>query len=188
MAQARIAFRVVASQWGAPDDIVAAAYDDIVARYAEPHRHYHTLEHVEDVVARVRGTEVELAAWYHDVIYDTRANDSEARSAAYARARLLELCAPDDVIAEVERLILLTAGHHADDARGRELIAADLAILTSDRARYERYVRDVRAEYAHVDDDAWRAGRAAVLRQLMSVVDEDSNLRWELATLATAEA
>jgi predicted metal-dependent HD superfamily phosphohydrolase len=188
VAQARVAFRLVASQWGAADADVEAAYDDLVARYAEPHRRYHTLEHIEDVVARVHGTEVELAAWYHDVIYDTRATDSEARSAAYARASLSKLGAPDDVITEVERLIMLTAGHHADDTRGQELIAADLAILTSDRARYARYARDVRAEYAHVDDDTWRVGRATVLRNLMSVVDDDSNLRWELGTLATPQA
>lgn len=184
MAQTRIAFRLVASQWGAPLATVDAAYDDLVTRYGEPHRRYHTLEHIGEVLDRVHGTEVELAAWYHDVIYDPTESDSEARSATHARDALTELRAPEDVIAEVERLILLTAGHHADDARGRELIAADLAILTSDRARYERYVRDVRAEYDHVDDDEWRAKRAEVLEELRSAVADDSNIVWELGTLS----
>jgi predicted metal-dependent HD superfamily phosphohydrolase len=184
VAQARLAFRVVASQWGAPDDVVDAAYDDLVARYGEPHRRYHTLEHIEEVLERVHGTELELAAWYHDVIYDTRATDSEARSAAHAGEQLQRLGAPDDVIAEVQRLIMLTAGHQANDPRGSELVDADLAILTMGRARYERYARDVRAEYAHVDDAAWRAGRSAVLERLRSVVADDSNIVWELSTLS----
>lgn len=185
MAQAGLAFRLVASQWGADADLVDAAWADLVERYAEPHRRYHTLEHVEDVVRRVHGTEVELAAWYHDVVYDPTGTDNEAQSAAHARDVLVSLGAPEDVIAEVERLVLLTAGHVADDPRGRELIAADLAILTADRARYERYSRDIRAEYAHVDDDTWRTGRAAVLQRLRAAVPDDSNLVWELGTLSS---
>ena len=82
MAQARVAFELVASQWGASAEIVDAAYADLVARYQEPHRRYHTLEHIMEVLERVTGTEVELACWFHDVIYDTKASDSEARSAA----------------------------------------------------------------------------------------------------------
>jgi len=188
VAQAGVAFRVVASQWGAAPIAVDAAYDDLVTRHGELHRRYHTLEHVVDVVERVHGTEVELAAWYHDVVYDATRNDNEARSADHAAHVLAGLGAPPDVIAEVRRLILLTAGHEADDPRGRELIAADLAILTSDRARYERYARDVRAEYAHVDDEAWRTGRTAVLERLRAFVDDDSNLVWELGTLSPPQA
>jgi predicted metal-dependent HD superfamily phosphohydrolase len=188
VAEAGVAFRVVASQWQAAPIAVDAAYDDLVTRYREPHRRYHTFEHVTDVVARVHGTEVELAAWYHDVIYDATRSDNEARSADHAAHVLSGLGAPADVIAEVRRLILLTAGHEAEDPRGRDLIAADLAILTSERARYQQYVRDVRAEYAHVDDDAWRTGRAAVLERLRAFVDDDSNLLWELGTLSAPQA
>jgi predicted metal-dependent HD superfamily phosphohydrolase len=185
VAEARVAFRVVASQWGASPDDVDAAFADLTARYGEPHRHYHTMEHVEDVVSRVHGTEIELAAWYHDVIYDPRATDNEAKSAAYAREALTRLRAPDAVIVEVERLVLLTAGHRASDDTGRQLVAADLAVLTSDRTTYERYVRNVRAEYAHVPDDAWRDGRRAVLESLRSFVDDDSNIVWELGILSS---
>jgi predicted metal-dependent HD superfamily phosphohydrolase len=186
MAQARVAFELVASQWGASAEDVDAAYADVVTRYGEAHRHYHTLEHIGEVLERVSGTEVELAAWYHDAIYDTRASDSEERSAVYAGEVLARLGAPDDVIAEVQRLIRLTASHTVDagDANGSMLIDADLAILTMDRARYERYARDVRAEYGHLDDDAWRAGRTAVLERLRSVVADDSNVLWELGRLS----
>jgi predicted metal-dependent HD superfamily phosphohydrolase len=192
VAQAGFAFELVAAQWGAPADAVAAARADIVARYAEPHRRYHTLEHINEVLERVDGTEVVLAAWFHDVIYDTTASDSEARSAAYAAEVLATLGAPADVIEEVQRLILLTAGHTADDGddNGVKLINADLAILSADPSRYDRYARDVRAEYAHVDDMSWRAGRTAVLQSLLTIAPDEwarSNIVRELMMLATPQ-
>ena len=96
-------------------------------------------------------------------------------------------------MSEVQRLIELTAGHaaEADDANGRLLVQADLSILSAEPSRYARYARDVRAEYAQVDDDAWRNGRAAALRSLLEVVSDErarSNLALELADLAPAEA
>ena len=199
MAQAGVApdelsarWQRLAAAWGAPANIVDAVYRDVVTRYSEPHRHYHTLEHVAEVLAVVDelngGVEVEFAAWLHDVIYDVRAADSEARSAGYAGEVLAQLRAPDEVIREVQRLIELSATHAVvgGDVRGAVFVEADLAILSATTERYDRYVRDVRREYAHVDDDAWRRGRRAVLESLLSRVTDEraqSNLARELATL-----
>jgi predicted metal-dependent HD superfamily phosphohydrolase len=41
----------------------------------------------------------------------------------------------------------------------------DLAVLALPPERYDRYRRHIRAEYAHVPDQAFRTGRAAVLRK-----------------------
>jgi predicted metal-dependent HD superfamily phosphohydrolase len=163
------------TRWGASPAAAKAVADELIARYCEPHRRYHTLEHVGevlDVVARLgAGEAVELAAWFHDVVYDPRAaaGASEQASAALARDRLATLGAPDDLALEVARLVELTAGHEpaADDAAGRALADADLAILGAPAERYERYRAAVRAEYAHVPDDAWRTGRADVLRRFL---------------------
>ena len=199
MAQAGIASELtarwerLASTWGAPTEIVDAVYADVVARYGEPHRRYHTLEHVAEVLAVVDeldgGVEVEWAAWLHDVIYDVRAADSEARSAGYAGEVLAQLRAPDDVIREVQRLIELTVSHVVvgGDKHGAVFVEADLAILSSAAERYDRYARDVRAEYEHIDQAAWRTGRRSVLESLLSRVTDErarSNLARELSTLA----
>ena len=105
---------------------------------------------------------------------------------------LARLGAPDDVIVEVQRLIELTAGHVVadNDVNGSMLIRADLSILSADAARYERYAQDVRAEYAHVDDESWRAGRSAVLQSLLPIVHDEqarSNITRELAALAASQ-
>jgi len=187
-------WRRLASTWGAPAEVVDAVYADVVTRYGEPHRRYHTLEHIAEVLAVVDeldgGVEVEWAGWLHDVIYDVRAADSEARSAGYAGEVLAQLRAPDDVIREVQRLIELSATHAVvgGDKNGAIFVEADLAILLSPPERYDRYARDVRAEYAHVDDDAWRSGRRAVLEALLSRATDErarSNVARELATLSS---
>jgi predicted metal-dependent HD superfamily phosphohydrolase len=141
------------------------------ARYAEPHRRYHTLEHLDEVLAAVAELldladdprSVELAALFHDAIYDPRAAPGESERAS---AELARSVVGDE---EVVRLVLLTAGHDVgpEDRNGAVLVDADLWILGSPRERYERYAADVRAEYAHVDDEAWRAGRSAVLRRFL---------------------
>jgi len=179
---------------GAPRETVDEVFADVVARYGEPHRHYHTLEHIQEVLTVVDelggGPDVEWAAWLHDVIYDVHAPDSEARSAGYAGDVLARLRVPDGQISEVQRLIELSAGHDvvAGDKNGAVFVEADLAILSSAPSRYDRYARDVRLEYGHLDDDLWRAGRADVVRSLLARVTDDrarSNLTRELAALTS---
>jgi predicted metal-dependent HD superfamily phosphohydrolase len=130
---------------------------------------------------------VALAAWYHDAVYDPRAAppDNEEASVALALRELPRLGVPPDVVAEVARLVRLTAGHHAEpgDHNGALLCDADLAVLAADEAEYDAYAAAVRREYAHVPEDAFRAGRAAVLEQLLALPQlyrlPDTHAAWE---------
>lgn len=152
---------------------------DLVTRYREPHRRYHDLHHVTQVVRDARllagdrsGRDlalVTLAALAHDVVYDGRPGEDERRSAAWARERLAAAGVPAADVDRVEGLVLATLTHEVPDGDGLAavLLDADLAVLGGGPDAYERYRTAVRAEYAHVDDDAWRVGRAAVLRSLL---------------------
>ncbi|MFI7675693.1 hypothetical protein [Actinophytocola sp. NPDC049390] len=164
---------------------------ELAARYAEPHRKYHNLTHVRqvvrDAVALTEGRDralVALAAWAHDVVYDGRQGEDERASAAWARANLTAVRLGEEDVARVEGLVLATAEHTAPpgDRTAQALLDADLAVLAAPPADYERYRRAVRAEYAHVTDEQWRVGRAAVLRSLL---DKDPLYRlahhWETA-------
>lgn len=201
---------------GATEAAARSVVDELVARHREHHRRHHDLSHVVEVLAeadRLLAVEpaadpvaVHLAAWFHDAIYDPTAarGGSEADSASLAQDRLppLALADRDQVAAEVERLVLLTAGHRVgdEDRSGAVLVDADLWILAAPVERYDRYVAEVRAEYAHVGSDAWVAGRGSLLTsflagrdQLFRAGDGDDrderrrratvNLRRELATL-----
>lgn len=156
-----------------PDPALAHA---LTARYAEPHRRYHTVKHLTAVLSTVDdlaayATEpdvVRLAAWYHDAIYDPRGTDNEERSAQLAESELAGTGLPAGAVAEVARLVRVTAGHDPTpgDSNGAVLSDADLAVLASPAATYDAYVTAVRQEYAHVDEPGWREGRSAVLRGL----------------------
>jgi predicted metal-dependent HD superfamily phosphohydrolase len=154
-------------------------FDRVVAAYAEPHRHYHTLEHVGEVL-RVVGRlasvttslrAVQLAAWLHDVVYDPRATDNETRSADLAERELRGLGVPPDDVTRVSELVRSTAHFAAEPFTGPDvdvLHDADLAILGASEVRYRRYADDVRKEYAWVPDADYRAGRTKVLQAFLA--------------------
>lgn len=181
---------------------VRSAGLDLLARWHEPHRHYHDWGHVSSVLNAVDwlgGADVVwFAAWYHDAIYQPRAADNEQRSAELAGAELVFLGLPTDSVDAVRRLVLLTVTHDPDesDVDGAVLSDADLWVLGLPPGGYDGYVAGVRQEYAHVDDEGWRTGRSAVLRGLLSrrrifrtplgaawEADARANLTRELATL-----
>ena len=150
----------------------------LVAAWSEPHRRYHDLAHLAAVLGLVGRLvdhaadpdAVRLAAWYHDVAYDPHRTDNEQVSAARARVGLRGLV-PDERIDEVERLVLLTAAHDAgpDDANGAVLCDADLAVLAGAPQAYAGYASAVHAEYGHLSDAEFTAGRIAVLERLLAL-------------------
>jgi len=161
----------------AGDGALASAGEALLARWREPRRQYHTVDHLTAMLSIVDteggGAPVRLATWYHDAVYDPRSpgDANERESAALARAELAGLGVPEPVGAEVERLVLLTAGHVVEpgDADGELLCDADLAVLARPEAEYDAYAAAVRREYAHVPDELFRLGRAAVLRSLLEL-------------------
>ena len=184
----------------------AGSAADLVRRYAEPHRRYHTATHVVAVLrdcgvladalaldARER-SRVALAACAHDVVYDGRPGDDERASADWARSALSAAGLTPDHVEPVALLILATSTHeaHVDHVAATALLDADLAILAGPPDEYAAYVRAVRAEYAHVDDDGWRTGRAAVLHGLLDrprlYLSEPGRARWEAAARTNVAA
>jgi predicted metal-dependent HD superfamily phosphohydrolase len=156
-------------------DCPVSLIDRLVARYAEPHRKYHTWSHILacfDAKAQLTGVaapEIDLALLFHDAIYDPTRHDNEERSAelltdegrrAWIDERILERAAP---------LVLATKHAGAVDSPEACLVVdADLSILGAQGATFDEYERDVREEYASVDEAAWSAGRTAVLREFVA--------------------
>ena len=133
---------------------------------------YHDLLHLSEVLDRLDALAaggagfdrpvVDLAAWFHDAVY-AGADDDEEQSAQWAERAL-----PVTYAAEVARLVRMTAHHRPDDSdiNACALSDADLAILAAPRERYDTYAAGVRADFAHVADADFRAGRKAVLSDL----------------------
>ena len=179
--------------WPLGDSLVEVR-DALLTAYATD-LGYHDTRHLDEVLARIDqlaaageafdALAVRLAAWFHDGVYDGRPG-AEERSAKWA----LDALRGRPEAAEVARLVRLTEHHRPqpDDANGCVLSDADLAILAAEPERYAEYVADVRREYAHVPDDVFAAGRAAVLRDLLAKPSlfHTAHARGEWETLARA--
>ncbi|MER7057553.1 hypothetical protein [Streptomyces sp. NPDC000351] len=162
---------------GRPDPAPYA--DNLLARWQEPARRYHTLAHLTSVLDHVDVLEehavdadvVRLAAWFHDAVYLPDRSENEERSARLAERALPEAGVPAHKTAEVARLVRLTVTHDpADDDRdGQVLCDADLAILAAPPSAYAAYTAAVREEYHFVPNEDFREGRAAVLRRLLAL-------------------
>ncbi|WP_234542486.1 HD domain-containing protein [Streptomyces shenzhenensis] len=151
--------------------------DELLRRWQEPQRRYHTVAHLVAVLDHVDVLEeyadepdlVRLAVWFHDAVYLPDRSTNEERSARLAERALPEAGLPARQTAEVARLVRLTVTHDPapGDRNGEVLCDADLAILAAPPAAYAAYTAEVREEYHFVPNDAFRAGRSAVLRQLL---------------------
>ncbi|MFC7550833.1 metal-dependent phosphohydrolase [Plantactinospora sp. GCM10030261] len=162
-------------------ETVAAAGNELLRRWREPHRHYHTADHLTAVLSTVDEWSatatnpdlVRLAAWCHDAVYDPRAapGQNERDSAALASVLLTRCGLSPTAVDEVRRLVLLTDGHQVapGDRDGELLCDADLAVLAAEPNAYDRYARAIRREYGHLPEASFRAGRSAVLRHLLDL-------------------
>jgi len=153
-----------------------ATWQQLASRYSEPHRHYHTLDHVaaclnwldqyhhivEDPIC------LELALWAHDIIYDPRASDNEARSADWFTQQFADSSLTDAQRDRVHTLILATIHPHPPTDGDMALLQdIDLSILGADSELYDRYEEWIRLEYNFVPEEAFRKGRSAVLRSFL---------------------
>ncbi|PYN31476.1 MAG: N-methyl-D-aspartate receptor NMDAR2C subunit [Candidatus Rokuibacteriota bacterium] len=151
-------------------------HGDVLGRYSEPHRHYHTSQHLAECFEKVQDiislaehpAEVHVGLWFHDVIYDTQRHDNEERSADWARSAARELGASAESAQRIYDLIMFT--RHAAEPAGIDaqvLVDADLSILGAPPARFQEYEAQVRREYAWVPDATFRPTRARILKEFL---------------------
>jgi len=150
--------------------------NQLMAAYSQQHRRYHTLQHLRECLLHAQATrtlaqrpaEVELALWFHDAVYDPQRDDNEARSAQWARASIDQAGCDPAVGERVSALVLATRSHAASTDPDTQLVLdIDLAVLGASPARFDEYEAQVRAEYAHVSDADWRAGRSRLLQRFL---------------------
>jgi dephospho-CoA kinase len=151
---------------------IAGAYTP----HGEATRSYHNCRHVEEMIELARRYwdggfdtpefyHLYLAILFHDYVYDARSSTNEADSARIAIEETQGLPGIDPQL--LAGLILVTKHHQATSDLEQFLVDLDLSILGADPPRYQEYAQAIRREYAHVPDDAYRAGRSAVLQKFL---------------------
>jgi predicted metal-dependent HD superfamily phosphohydrolase len=150
--------------------------DELLRRYGEPHRRYHSLQHLDECLVAfdsaaalaLHPAEVELALWFHDAIYEVRHGDNERRSADWARDALADAGVPVDAAGRVHALVMVTCHQAApQDGDAQLLVDIDLSILGAEAARFAEYEAQIRDEYAFIPAWLFRRKRRAILRSFI---------------------
>lgn len=145
----------------------ARLFDELIERYSEPHRRYHTLRHLEECLQQFdllsssaeHPAEVEAALWFHDAIYDTHRHDNELRSADWAKSVVPPPCG-----ARVHALVMATRHEAVPSGIDEQvLVDVDLSILGAQTGRFDEYEAQIREEYAWVPAFIYRRKRKEVL-------------------------
>jgi len=144
---------------------------DLTRRYAEPHRHYHTLPHIAAMLHTGRVFPLDdaqtMAVWFHDAIYDATSKTNEADSAALADAQLTAAGWPRTEIERVGRIVLDTARHEPTSPDSAPVLDLDLMSLAAPWPEFEANTQAIRREYAHVADADFAAGRRAFFAAML---------------------
>ena len=196
---------------------VAELGESLLQAWEQPHRAYHHSGHLSQMLTdldrlyayRTQGSTplaLVLAAWFHDAVYEGAPGEDERRSEQLANTSLEPLVTAGLLTGHelqmVSLLVRATATHElpesADLPAGYEpadiqfFLDADMAILAADSARYRRYLRGVRSEYSHFDDEAFRAGRTTFLRSILGreriFLSEEGLQLWEEPARANLQA
>jgi predicted metal-dependent HD superfamily phosphohydrolase len=151
-------------------------YEKLTRAYAEPQRHYHNQQHIAECLAEFDGARqlaqqpaaVELALWFHDAVYDPKADDNEEQSAAMAR-NCLETGGPSRLAATVSDLVMATKSHSTEAGPDAALmVAVDLSILGQGEQRFAEYESQIREEYCSVPKLIFNFKRAEILERFLA--------------------
>ena len=159
---------------GLPPDTTLFA--QLEAAYREDGRHYHTDRHIDACLRQLgeveelaeRPSEIALALWFHDAVYDTKRADNEEKSAEWARDYLQHAGAGGAVVTRIGDMILATKTHLVSGIDGALMVDADLSILGAPADEFDAYDAAIRAEYAWVADPDYRAARRNILESFLA--------------------
>lgn len=151
-------------------------YDILEAAYNESHRFYHNHKHITDCLTQLdcfshlaeNLHEIELALWFHDVVYDTRRNDNEEESADIAYDFLESVNAAEEVIERIGNLILVTKNHLPRIRDEKLIVDVDLSIFGTNLKVFEEYDNSIRKEYSWVPVNQYHRARAEVLTNFLN--------------------
>ena len=168
-------------------------YNDIIRRWNEPHRFYHNLDHLNYLLEYFHNmymnsqitmeemTRLMVVAFFHDVIYDSKANDNESKSVDYFLEKSKERgYFKDEFIDQVCMMIMDTSKRTEPiDKLSKIFWTADNSILGFPVNKLIEIEHKIFQEYQWVSYPKYKEGRIAFLESSIGMLGEkeDDNLR-----------
>lgn len=149
----------------------------LINAYNERYRAYHNINHIrlclnefDQVKDRLKDPkEVELAIWFHDVIYDPRSTNNEKESAEYTVLELKKHGTTCIRIDKVKDLILATKHDRSINTSDAEyLVDIDISIFGYSPDIYNKYELNIRKEYDWVPIAIYRKKRKELLMSFLT--------------------
>jgi predicted metal-dependent HD superfamily phosphohydrolase len=132
-------------------------WNEIEKNYSGKNRHYHTLAHLENLLAQLSEIRNEIRHWncilftlyYHDIVYNSLKSDNEEKSAEFAGKRMKQLGIEESTIERCKKQIIATKSHvKSADSDTNYFTDADLSVLGQSWEMYSAYYKNVRKEYS----------------------------------------
>ncbi|HMV43417.1 MAG TPA: hypothetical protein PK079_20780 [Leptospiraceae bacterium] len=159
-----------------PEAKALSIFGRITDCYSESHRSYHNLRHIREMLETiflykeniVDYSLLYIACLYHDIFYDTHANDNEEKSYEYLKKDFSEYLSSEQ-IEKCGKLILGTKTHQflQDDFDNKIFLDSDLLILGRERNRYIEYMDSIRKEYDWVEREIYKTERSKILKKFL---------------------
>lgn len=152
-------------------------FEELLARYQEAHRAYHTREHLEECLRLLdevwdqcdHPEEVAIALWFHDAIYQPRRSDNELASAQRLASVGHALGVAEQSIERMHALVMATRHDvSVEQPDAQLLVDIDLSILGASPERFDAYEAQIRREYRWVPGPIYRIKRAEVLEGFLA--------------------
>lgn len=159
-------------------NLIDSLWQEIETKYAEKSRHYHNLEHLQNMFSELESVKdkvsnfsrISFSVFYHDVIYDASSKSNEEKSAEYAKIRLQKLDMNQELIVAISNQIIATKAHQkSHDQDTNYLLDSDLSILGKDIETYLEYTKKIRKEYSIYPDLLYKPGRKKVLQHFLAL-------------------
>jgi predicted metal-dependent HD superfamily phosphohydrolase len=171
-------FQHICFQYSQDQNLIDNLWSEIEKKYSEKKRHYHDLEHLENMFSELdplkdkisNFTHISFSVFYHDVIYDASSRINEEKSAEFAKLKLQKLNLNSDCIEKISEQIIATKAHQQSiDRDTNYLLDADLSILGKDLETYIDYTKKIRKEYSIYPDLLYKPGRKNVLKHFLAL-------------------
>jgi predicted metal-dependent HD superfamily phosphohydrolase len=153
-------------------------WTEIEKNYSSKKRHYHTLQHLDNLLSQLTEVKSEIQNWettlftlfYHDIIYNSIKSDNEEKSAGLAEKRMKQISVSNYKIELCKKQILATKSHiKSIDSDTNYFTDADLSILGQNWETYLLYCKNVRKEYSIYPAIVYNPGRKKVLNHFLSM-------------------
>jgi predicted metal-dependent HD superfamily phosphohydrolase len=150
--------------------------EEVIKRYSENHRFWHTLEHLEDVMLKIYYLLGNTITWneykillvvaiFHDIVYDPKRKDNEEKSVEYMRSCIYGLSSMNvlrvsfPTIKEISDIILATKHHKSKERLSVIFNSIDTSVIDEPFQVLIEWEDGIYNEFKWVGKEEYKKGR-----------------------------